>query len=439
MFTWILKQTYNLTSGLSLVSCEFSDAGTDSLDVGLMPHIDNLAQRSDSFWVYIKELPTGTDLSVVFGTNGYAVYLNSDGYLELIVTRTTTSGVWFGTAYPMALGQWYHVVVTIDNSSTTNDPIFYVDGTSRAIYEYATPSGTLSFQTNYIKKFGFQDFASAGLIGAVKDYRIYNRILSAGEVSTLNSEGAGGTGVSSTGLLFQGPCVRTRDLTYYTGHTMTADDRLIDNIYGVTGSATGSPVIVPTDMSLYSLTPASLDTLMYSAFPTNNASLSTTLYIGNFIAWSNTRSLLKFDLSSIPATDVCVSATLSLWLSANSAAIDAVWDFYRVLRNWTSVACWNTYSAGNNWATAGGMGAGDVDGTVIGSSATILANTPADTEIQIALDPTIIQGLWDGTFSNYGFLVKARAEDVTNRAQIYSSDHATVAYRPKLTILTQAP
>jgi hypothetical protein len=328
----------------------------------------------------------------------------------------------------------------MDTGSTANDPIFYIDGTATSTVEIDTPSGSLMFQSNWIKKFG-HNITALGANAAIKDYRIYSRILSAGEVSTLHSEGAGGTGVSSTGLLFQGPCVRTRDIDYFTAHTLTADDRLIDNIYGTVGAPSGTIVTYPADMNTYTITPATLDTIMVSNQPTDDYHSLGDLYIGKVVTSNYVgRTLLNFDLSSIPATDTCVSATLSIWLRTDNAAVAAVWDFYRVLRNWSSAACWNTYSAGNNWATAGGLGVGDVDSTVVGSSASIAADTAVDTEIQISLDPTIIQGLWDGTYNNYGLMVKSRDESASGDRWIcYSSDHATVAFRPKLVILTQTP
>jgi hypothetical protein len=437
MFTWILKQTYNLTSGLSLVSCEFSDAGTDSLDVGLIPHIDNLAQRSDSFWIYAKAFPSeGDAYANIFGTGMFNITVNPIGHVFILVWRSVSPGQW-RSADQLSIGQWVHCVITIDNSSVANDPIIYIDGGSLGVAEIIAPSGTLSSQYGYLKYFGKADYVNTGLVGIIKDYRIYNRILSAGEVSTLFSEGAGGTGVSSTGLLFQGPCVRTRDLTYYTGHTMTADDRLIDNIYGVTGSASGTPVTAP--INYYVLTPASLDTYISSSSPTANVGTYIDLFIGRSGA-SFRRSLIKFDLTSISQPEICTSAILSVIILGDNATVPVVWDLYRVLRNWSTEACWNTYSPGNNWATAGGMGAGDVDGTIVGSSMSIPADTAGNTEIQIVLDPAIIQGLWDGTYNNYGLLVKSRDESASGDLwSLYSSDHATVAYRPKLTILTQAP
>ena len=121
----------------------------------------------------------------------------------------------------------------------------------------------------------------------------------------------------------------------------------------------------------------------------------------------------------------------------DEAHVAAIWDFYQVLKDWSTAVCWNTYKAGSSWATAGGMGAGDVNAVAIGSSASIPENTAVDTEIQTTLDPAIIQGMWNGTYNNYGIMGKARAEDdLGDRWVVYSNDHATTGYRPKLALVT---
>src|SRR5512137_251355 len=62
---------------------------------------------------------------------------------------------------------------------------------------------------------------------------------------------------------------------------------------------------------------------------------STTFGVGE----SNTNTnlfyagLVKFDLSSIPATAIVTSATLSIWVASDDSGNARTWGLYRVLRN----------------------------------------------------------------------------------------------------------
>jgi len=434
-FTWKVKEFFSLKSGLSLITADFGSSGTSSINCGLMPHIDNLSQRSDSFWIYLNALPAGGgQYSNVFGCAGYFTAINSDGYLFLEIIRTVLQGVWVGSAYPMSTGQWYHVVVTIDNNSTANDPIFYIDGSSRALSEISTPSGSLANQAGSFKKFGYQDYALYDVMGAIKDYRVYNRILSSGEVSTLNSEGPGGTGVSSTGLLFQSPCVRTRDIDYYTAHTMTVNDRVIDNVYNVIGTPNGTIVTDRIDTTETIIQPSNSDNYLNNNFPTSNGGTQPNIYVGNYSGGFTFRTLIKWDLSGITPTDVCLSASISLWIYEDSANQNSTWSVYRLLRNWGEItSTWNKYDGTNDWTTAGAIGAGDVDPTPLGTLS--VANNKAVGEWQITLDPTEFQKMYDGTYTNYGFLIKSD-EPSTSAWNIRSREYATAGETPKLTIIT---
>jgi hypothetical protein len=81
------------------------------------------------------------------------------------------------------------------------------------------------------------------------------------------------------------------------------------------------------------------------------------------------------------------------------------------------------------------MGAGDINATEIGTSGTIANNTAVNTEITISLNKDIIQAM---RTANYGFLVKTTSESANTLWYVYTREHATTAYRPKLTIVSEA-
>ncbi|HYP26616.1 MAG TPA: DNRLRE domain-containing protein [Blastocatellia bacterium] len=142
------------------------------------------------------------------------------------------------------------------------------------------------------------------------------------------------------------------------------------------------------------------------------------------------KSLVRFDLSSIPAGARITSATLSLYNyghenSANGGAVNV----HRASKVWVeSQATWNVYSAGNSWAAAG-MQAGSDYATSPMSSITI--NTAIN--VWRNFDVTgLVQGWVNGTTNN-GFVVRSPAGGVKPR--FYSSGYSVDAsLRPKLSV-----
>lgn len=179
-----------------------------------------------------------------------------------------------------------------------------------------------------------------------------------------------------------------------------------------------------------------IDTRLVSDEPTLTHN-DTILGIGQTGATIN-RSLLRFDLSSIPAYATIVSATLSLRAKQDFSYNTRAVKVYRVLRNWVEAqATWNVYSTGNSWGTAGcGNSSSDYDGTNVLASTNVPADVAAGTEIQWVFTATgreELQKVIAGNYTNYGFLLKADTE-TQDFFYYYSSADATSGYRPKLVI-----
>ena len=145
------------------------------------------------------------------------------------------------------------------------------------------------------------------------------------------------------------------------------------------------------------------------------------------------RSLIKFDLSSIPANATITSATLSLWTSADLSSNDRVIRVYRlkVPFNETQVT-WSRAISGASWQTAGASGSNDRESTDIGF-VTILNNEAPNVEKQIVLTPSRIQELVNGTLVNNGFIIVADTEQ-NDRFDYSTSDTGIATQRPKLVI-----
>jgi hypothetical protein len=142
---------------------------------------------------------------------------------------------------------------------------------------------------------------------------------------------------------------------------------------------------------------------------------------------SNVRSLVKFDISAIPANATILSARLSLYahlnpnngnlVDAHFGTANAV-NLQRITAAWNSATTWNTQPA----ATA-------VNQAIIPQSTGPFQN---DTDIDVTALFTDIKAN-----TNYGILAKLSNEQFYNSRQYYSSFSTDPAKRPKLVITYQ--
>jgi hypothetical protein len=146
------------------------------------------------------------------------------------------------------------------------------------------------------------------------------------------------------------------------------------------------------------------------------------------------RSVIKWDLSSIPANAVVTSATLSIYTVEDYSDNTRTMRAYRVLRAWVeSEVTWNSYSTGNAWATAGcGNTTSDREATDIGS-VSVASNLAGGSEVSISLTPSRVQEWISGALANNGILLKIDTE--SNDFYNYGShENGTAGIRPKLVI-----
>lgn len=193
-------------------------------------------------------------------------------------------------------------------------------------------------------------------------------------------------------------------------------------------------------MTIYTSQPdetTGIDAAIASANATTNYGTAITVEVGErAVVTSTARTLIKFDLSSIPSTAIINSAILSLWVKTDYSSNARDFKVYRVLRDWVEAqVTWNIWKTSNNWTTVGcGSDGNDADLTTVWATTNFTATEAAGTEKQFSLSTTEFKKFVDGRLTNYGWLIKADTE-TNDGYDFYSSSEATLTTRrPKLVV-----
>lgn len=105
----------------------------------------------------------------------------ASGELVLEHTWTVNDGTWISTG-TLAAATSYHVAVTYNNTATTNDPVFYIDGAVSATIEVGAPTGAADTPAaNWAIGNRLVDGARP-LNGQICGVKLYNRVLTAAEI-----------------------------------------------------------------------------------------------------------------------------------------------------------------------------------------------------------------------------------------------------------------
>ena len=206
----------------------------------------------------------------------------------------------------------------------------------------------------------------------------------------------------------------------------------------------GGPTATPTQSgNTITLQPNGadgIDTYLLNTSPTTNNGTAVVMWVGESNNATNkiARSLIKFDLSSIPSNASITSATLSLWTDADFSDNDRTIRVYRLKVPFNETeATWEESANGVGWHGVGASGTNDREGTDIGA-VLIPADQALDVEKQISLSTAQIQEMVNGTFTNNGFAIAADTE-TDDRFNYKTSDATASTKRPKLVIQYTVP
>ncbi len=174
------------------------------------------------------------------------------------------------------------------------------------------------------------------------------------------------------------------------------------------------------DAELFSCVPCGYSTRNFGTIAENCA-----------IAWTKNnadhkiRSLIQFDLSSLPATTVISSAVLSLYWAPGSDEGNHYGFFgsnkaylERVTSAWQeNTVTWNTQP------TTTSTNRVSIPGSTSGTQNYININVK-----------TLVQKMINDPSQNFGFMLKLQSESVYKKLVFASSDHANASLRPKLVV-----
>ena len=191
---------------------------------------------------------------------------------------------------------------------------------------------------------------------------------------------------------------------------------------GILALALGPGALVPAAPFTTSLPPAA-DSRVFDADWGRDNNAGGDANVG--IYQSRDRSLLRFDLSSLPSGSTVTSALLTLTatdLYGGNPGAESM-NVYRLTQSWTEGGVtWNRYDGASPWGAAGG----DYDGAIW---ATSTANPASGSPVQWEVG-ALAQAWHDGTYPNRGLILINLGTG--NGLHFASKENGTVAYRPYL-------
>ncbi len=195
---------------------------------------------------------------------------------------------------------------------------------------------------------------------------------------------------------------------------------------GVTRSLKRTDVPVYQPGSYTRLQPGAVsgeDAEIWDQAPNNNYGNAAETWVSS-ASNDKTRTLLRFNMGTIPAGARILGATLSLDRQSGSGADQPV-SAHRIINSWSEDSVtWNLRETSTNWDTAGG----DFDNIAVATTPVGPVNQRYEWEIM-----PLVQGWVGGSYPNYGVALTAAIDGMPGE-RFYTSDHADPSRWPSLSI-----
>lgn len=149
-----------------------------------------------SFWINPDTDGEG-DLGII-ATKGWIIQVYGQVGAAMGIQFTQlfsgTNGIWTTAVTTIPTGVMTHVLISYDNDAVGNNPIIYIGGTSVTVTRTSTPVGVRTTDVGTALRFGNNAATTNTFDGRIDEMRMYSRLLSAGEATTLQSNPGGASG-----------------------------------------------------------------------------------------------------------------------------------------------------------------------------------------------------------------------------------------------------
>ena len=188
---YYLSDTTTISNGIRLFEGEYIEV--DDSEV-----LQNIFDGGGSVevWIYAKgwgESDTGRIITKCGSgnSNGWNIFIENGGRLYLRSDWSTTDMVRYATS-AINLNQWHHIAITYNSTASAGtDPIIYVDGVSKTLSGTASAGTVVSDAGQKIRIGARGTGLDREFDGLIDEVRLYDKILSADEVSKNYTNGLG--------------------------------------------------------------------------------------------------------------------------------------------------------------------------------------------------------------------------------------------------------
>ncbi|MEK7595865.1 MAG: DUF2341 domain-containing protein [Patescibacteria group bacterium] len=170
------------------------DGSDDYVTLSSPTALDNITQLTISTWVNPAGFG-GSGLGRIWdkgaALTNRSFYINSSNNSLWFNQSFGDGGQWHSGANTINTSQWQHVVITYDNSSFSNTPLFYINGVLKTTTANQTPTTGSSYDDSAQNAYIGNAVAGArSFDGLIDDFRIYKYLLTASQIKNLYNQGS---------------------------------------------------------------------------------------------------------------------------------------------------------------------------------------------------------------------------------------------------------
>ena len=149
------------------------NGSTSSVNAGSPTMFDDIFAGAGTIMAWIYPKSVGETAGRIFDKDKWALTMSdAANVLEFSVVHSTTTGVW-KTGAVVPFNVWTHVTVVYDGSSTSNDPVIYINGVATTIASKTAPAGTRTSDASDDLIIGNRADGARTFDGYIMDAKIY--------------------------------------------------------------------------------------------------------------------------------------------------------------------------------------------------------------------------------------------------------------------------